>query len=332
MPARKVPGGTFPGRCRQRNAVERGTEPSMAQQETTTSGPDLAGGIPRNAVADGGMLLGHVGEETVLLVRQAGAFFAVGAKCTHYGGPLGDGVVAAGDTVRCPWHHACFSLRTGEAVRAPAIDPIPRWRTETIGDLVFVRERLPAVTSSVAPRNAGAGGRPALVIVGGGAAGFAAAEKLRRDGFDGDVVMFSAEADPPVDRPNLSKDFLAGKAPVDWAFVRPASFYADQRIDLRLKTRVVRLDPRGKRLTLANGQTVAFDKLLLATGTEPVRLTIPGADLPHVFTLRSLADSQAIIARAGDSGVAVVIGASFIGLEVAASLVARGLTVHVVAP
>ena len=168
--------------------------------------------------------------------------------------------------------------------------------------------------------------------MGGGAAGFAAAERLRRDGFDGELVVLSADDDPPVDRPNLSKDFLAGKAPEDWVFVKPAGFYSERGIDLRLGAHVTYLDTQKKEARLADGRVFVFDKLLLATGSEPTRLAIPGADLPHVFTLRSFADSRAIIARANSARIAVVIGASFIGLEVAASLRERGLEVHVVGP
>jgi NADPH-dependent 2,4-dienoyl-CoA reductase/sulfur reductase-like enzyme len=171
-----------------------------------------------------------------------------------------------------------------------------------------------------------------IVIVGGGAAGFAAAEMLRRHDYKGSVVMLSNDDAAPVDRPNLSKDYLAGSAPEDWLPLRPDDFYRQANIDLRLRASVTGIDAGARHVILAGGSKVDYDRLLLATGAEPVRLPIPGADLPHVHTLRSLADSRAIIDAAKAAQRVVVIGASFIGLEVAASLRAREIEVHVVAP
>jgi NADPH-dependent 2,4-dienoyl-CoA reductase/sulfur reductase-like enzyme len=142
--------------------------------------------------------------------------------------------------------------------------------------------------------------------------------------------MLSHESTPPVDRPNLSKDYLAGSAPEDWLPLRPDSFYAEAAIDLRLRTEVTSIDTRARNVILADGKTIPYDRLLLATGAEPVQLPIPGADQPHVHMLRSLDDCRAIIASADGARHAVVIGASFIGLEVAASLRARNIEAHVV--
>lgn len=170
------------------------------------------------------------------------------------------------------------------------------------------------------------------MILGGGAAGFAAAERLRRDGYQGELTMLSDDAAPPIDRPNLSKDYLAGSAPEEWMPLRPDDFYAAKGIDLRLGVSVAAIDRGARQLQLADGGSVPYDRLLLATGAEPVRLSVPGADQPHIHTLRSLADCRTIIAQAGTAKRAAVIGASFIGLEVAASLLARGIETHVIAP
>jgi NADPH-dependent 2,4-dienoyl-CoA reductase/sulfur reductase-like enzyme/nitrite reductase/ring-hydroxylating ferredoxin subunit len=301
----------------------------MAEQDAKPSGPDLSQGVAFTDLADGGMLLGHVGDEQVLLARHAAEVFAVGASCSHYHGPLAEGLLV-GDTVRCPWHHACFSLRTGEAVAAPAFSAIDCWSVEQRDGKVFVKEKRPA-PAKPAPKVSGKT-PDKVVIVGGGAAGFAAAEMLRREQYKGSIVMLSNDDAAPVDRPNLSKDYLAGNAPEEWVPLRGDDFYSDNGIDLRLTANVAGIDARAHEVVLSDGSKVAYDRLLLATGAEPVRLPIPGAAPSQVHTLRSLADSRAIIEQAKSAKRALVIGASFIGLEVAASLRHRGLEVHVVAP
>ena len=239
------------------------------------------------------MILGRVGDEEVVLARSGTELFAIRAHCSHYRGPLVKGLVV-GDTVRCPWHHACFSLRTGEALRAPALDPIACWRVEREGDRIFVREKLPEARPAAASISAR---QPpsSIVIVGGGAAGVAAAEMLRRQGYDGPLTLISADADPPVDRPNLSKDFLAGEAQDDWIPLWPNDFYVEQRIELVLGRRVVSIDPARRTVRLDDGSDRPYGSLLLATGADPVRLTIPGADDDQVRYLRSFADSRAIV-------------------------------------
>jgi NADPH-dependent 2,4-dienoyl-CoA reductase/sulfur reductase-like enzyme/nitrite reductase/ring-hydroxylating ferredoxin subunit len=299
----------------------------MAEQQASPSGPDLVQGVALSEFS-GETLLGHVGDQDVLLVRAGSEIFAIDAYCSHYHGPLADGLVV-GDSIRCPWHHACFDLRSGEATRAPALSPLAVWQVEHQGDRIIVRHK----REQPKPRDKKAAAVPSrIVIVGGGAAGFATAEMLRRQEFSGSIVMLSSDAAPPVDRPNLSKDYLAGSAPEDWLPLRPDSFYSEADIDLRLKTDVASIDIRARNVVLAGGGTVPYDRLLLATGAEPVRLPIPGADQPHVHTLRSLGDCRAIIDAVKDARRVIVIGASFIGLEAAAALRAREIEVHVVAP
>ncbi len=297
----------------------------MADQQTAPAGPDLSQGVALSEFS-GAILLGHVGDQDVLLVRSGSEIFAIDAHCSHYHGPLAEGLVD-GESIRCPWHHACFDLRTGEAARAPALNSLAVWKVEHQGNRIFVRQKREQPKPSVK----GAVDAPArIVVVGGGAAGFAAAEMLRRQSYRGSIVMLSNEAAAPVDRPNLSKDYLAGSAPEDWLPLRPEGFYADVNIDLRLGTEVASIDTKARAVVLAGGETIPYDRLLLATGAEPVRLPISGADQPHVHVLRSLADCRAIIASANGARRAIVIGASFIGLEAAAALRARDIEVHVV--
>src|SRR3984893_2712388 len=296
-------------------------------EEKKLSGPDFARGVSLAEFTDSGMLQGHAKGEPILVARRGDTFFAIGASCTHYGAPLAEGLVV-GDTVRCPWHHACFSLRTGEALRAPALDPVSSWKVETRGGKLFVGEKQPEkkppTVSAKAPEH--------VIIVGGGAAGNAAAEMLRREAHSGGVTMISADDAVPYDRPNLSKDFLAGAASEESIPLRSKDFYHEHEIELLLNTRVAAIDPRDKSVQLANGSQRKFDALLLATGAEPVKLKIPGADLPHVCYLRSQSDCRAIIAKAHKAKRVVLVGASFIAMEVAASLIQRKLQVHVVAP
>src|SRR5215472_13395344 len=301
---------------------------AMAQEQNKPSGPDLSQGV---AIADlaGGKLLGHVGDEDVLLVQSGDEIFAVGAHCTHYHGPLAEGLVT-GESVRCPWHHACFDLRTGEAARTPALSPIACWNVERRDGRIVVKDKRDQPKPRGAKAKADAPAK--IVILGGGAAGFAAAEMLRRRDYRGSIAMLSDDDAPPVDRPNLSKDYLTGSAPEDWLPLRPDEFYAENDIDLRLKTKVAGIDPGQHQVVLTGGERLSYDRLLLATGAEPVRLPIPGADQKHVHTLRSLDDCRAIIANAKGAKRAIVIGASFIGLEAAAALRARDIEVHVVAP
>ncbi len=295
-------------------------------------GPDLQGGNAEQELVDGSMLLGHVEQHPVLIARRGQELFAIDATCTHYGGPLAEGLMV-GETVRCPWHHACFSLRSGEALAAPALTPVHCWHIERKNGRVRVRKRvaLGARRQGTTPRAAPGAGEH-VVIIGGGAAGFAAAEMLRRDDFGGALTIISADESPPYDRPNLSKDYLAGTAPEDWIPLRPPEFYAKNNIDLRLRTDATSIDIGNRRVTLAGGGSVAYTKLLIATGSEPIRLDVPGGTLPHVRTLRSLADSRAIIDSAKPGSRAVIVGASFIGLEAAAALRQRKIEVHVVAP
>ena len=281
---------------------------------------------------DGAIASGQVGGEDVVLVRRGDEFFAVGASCSHYHGELSKGLVV-GDTLRCPLHHACFSLRSGEALRAPALDPIPRWHVERIDDRIFVREKLPELGRKQLCRSAEGQKPPAsVVIIGGGAAGLGAAEMLRREGYAGPLTMISADDWPPYDRPNLSKDFLAGAAPDEWMRLRVPDYYREQQIDLLLNARVSALDIPAKQVQLENGAMYGFEALLIATGSEPVRLQIEGATNSQVHYLRTFADARAIVSKAASAHRVAVVGASFIGLEVAASLRSLGIAVDVIAP
>ncbi len=287
------------------------------------TGPDFATGIPD--LDDGAMLQGRYDRHAVIAVRRGSDYFVVAAACAHWGENLAGGAVI-GDTIRCAHHHACFSIRSGEATCPPALGAIQTFRVEKRGDGRFVTGKTKLATRTVS------GGPSSVVIVGGGAAGSACALALRDEGYTGPIVLISSDQDLPCDRPNVSKDYLAGNAPEDWLFLRDGDGWKAAGVDVRLGTSVVSIDRAAKSVRLSNGDTVTYGALLLATGADAVRLPIPGADLPHVHVLRTVSDGRQILAGVKNAMSAVVIGSSFIGMEAAASLKARGLDVHVVSP
>jgi NADPH-dependent 2,4-dienoyl-CoA reductase/sulfur reductase-like enzyme/nitrite reductase/ring-hydroxylating ferredoxin subunit len=294
--------------------------------ETKPNGPDLkADGIPVDDIGTEIPTAGHVDGKPVVVIRVGHGYRALGGRCTHYGGPLADGFCVEGQ-LRCPWHHAAFDLDTGEAVGAPALDPIPIYDTTERDGRVFVagpREPEAAVrTPLVSPDS--------VVILGAGAAGAAGSEALRRYGYSGPITMIGEEG--PVDRPNLSKDYLAGTAPEEWIPLRSPRFYAEHWIELISGKRVTSIDRGGRTVEMVGGRSIPYGALLLATGAEPRRLDVPGGGLPHVHYLRTFDDSRDIIAAIGDRSRAVVVGAGFIGLEVTASLRHRDIDVTVVEP
>jgi NADPH-dependent 2,4-dienoyl-CoA reductase/sulfur reductase-like enzyme/nitrite reductase/ring-hydroxylating ferredoxin subunit len=296
----------------------------MAEASSELEGPDFEKGYEAENLRDGEMLLGHAFGEPVLVARSGDDLFAIAATCTHYGGPLAKGLMVD-CTVHCPWHHARFDLRTGEAIAAPALNNVASYKIEKRGERFFVTGKIDRKLQRK-PKTSPA----SVVIIGAGAAGGAAAEMLRREGYDGPVTLIGADESLPCDRPNLSKDYLAGNAPEEWILLRPPEFYREQKIDALTNTTVRGVDPKAKQVTLSDGRSLGYGALLLATGAQPVHLTIPGADLPHVCYLRTLSDSRRIIEKAKGAKRAVVIGSSFIGLEVAWSLRERKLEVAVV--
>ena len=274
-----------------------------------------------------------IGDTRVLLARVDGRFHAVSAVCTHYGGPLAEGVLS-GTKVMCPWHHAVFNVVNGDMVEPPALDALTCYDVRVEGERVLVsvpEDGETRRTPSMVQRDAAADSRQ-FVIIGAGAAGYAAAQTLREEGFRGNVVMITREGRAPYDRPNLSKDYLHGHAEPEWMPLRPDEFFNEHDIQLVFKKEVTSVDARSKTITFDDDDTMEYDALLVATGGAPVRLNIPGSDLKNVCVLRSFTDADSVIETASRSRRAVVVGASFIGMEVAYSLRERGLEVTVVAP
>src|SRR5215470_10277502 len=230
----------------------------MAEQAKLT-GADFGAGVDATTVREGEPVLGHANGEAVLLVRRGPDLLAIGATCTHYGGPLADGLID-GDEVRCPWHHACFDLRTGEALRAPALSPVARWNVERRDEKIVItgkRVRDPLSPTYPVTRDRAAAPR-AVVIVGAGAAGSAAAEMLRRSGYDGRLTIVDEDDGSPYDRPNLSKDYLAGNAPEEWIPLRPDDFYPAHQIDI-VRGRATGIDTKSKKVAMDGREPLAYD-------------------------------------------------------------------------
>jgi NADPH-dependent 2,4-dienoyl-CoA reductase/sulfur reductase-like enzyme/nitrite reductase/ring-hydroxylating ferredoxin subunit len=302
----------------------------MASSDTTLKGPDLEKGVKLEDLREGEPLVGHAFGENVVVVRSGERAHAVGATCAHYGGPLAEGLVA-GHTLRCPWHHACFDLRTGAVLGGPALNPIACYEVEREGDLIRLTGKIAPDAVTKKGRRTDAHAHPdSVVVIGGGPAGTSCVDTLRVEGYSKKVTLIADEG--PVDRPNLSKDYLVGNAPEEWMPLRSADYFKEQRIDFRVGTSATAIDTTRRIITLADGVEIPYGALVLAMGAEPVRLGIEGAELPHVHVLRTLADSRAIIEASKQAKRVVVIGTSFIGLEVAASLRQRGLDVTIVGP
>lgn len=285
-----------------------------------------------NDLGDGEMKEVAAGDEKILLVRIDGRYHALGAHCTHYGAPLARGVLSE-DRIVCPWHHACFNAADGDLLEPPALDALPCFDLKIEGEDVVVSlpdplpDRRTPEMAAPDPET-----KEEIVILGGGAAGYAAAQTLREDGFAGHITMITREDRAPYDRPNLSKDYLHGHADPAWMPLRPDEFFAEHGIDLLFNKEIQRVDTAARTITFTDGSSRSYTTLLVASGGVPRRLKIDGADLENVFVLRSFDNADTIIAAAERAKRAVVIGASFIGMETAFSLCKRGLEVTVVAP
>ena len=277
-------------------------------------------------VPDGGILAGVVGEDSVFVWRNGNRLKAYSATCPHLGAPLNKGIVI-GATIRCPWHHACFDLATDEATAAPAFDALLEYPVTFDDNRFFVKPASAQTPRRIVQREASLG---TMAIVGGGAAGFAAADAIRKLGWRGGVSVFSDEGEQPYDRTLLTKDYLEGAFGDDRLPIARHSL-ADLGVDFEGNASVQQIDPGNKCLRLANGDERPYEKLLLATGAAPRQLDVPGGDLPHVMVLRSLRDCRRILAKVTSGARVAVVGGSFIAMEAAASLFGRGLSVDIIA-
>ena len=284
-------------------------------------------------LANGEMKSYEVDDNQVLLVRQNDQFYALSGTCPHYGAPLAQGVLHD-HRIICPWHHACFNAKSGKLEEPPALDDLRSYELQATGDDIFITfpdDGSAPETPEMVKKDTSADQRK-FVIIGAGAAGYVAAQTLREDGYKGEITLITKEERPPYDRPNLSKAYMQGEAPSEWMPLRTDDFYDKYGIDFMFNKLVTDLDVNEKTITLSDAEKIRYDKVLIATGGIPRQLNIPGKDLKNIFTLRSYANADAIIAAADKASKVAVIGSSFIGMEVAYSLSQRKLPVTVISP
>lgn len=274
-----------------------------------------------------------VGDSQILLSKIEDKFYATGAFCSHYGAPLAKGVLC-GERIVCPWHNACFNAIAGQQEEPPGLDSLAHFAVRVEGDRVLVQvpEEIEQHRTAEMARYEPKVDERTLVVLGAGAAGTAAVETIRQEGFQGKVVLVSAEEKLPYDRTKLSKNYLQGQAEADSLPIRSCEFYDQYDIELRFGQAVTKVDASNKQITFADDSTLEYDSLLLATGGTARKLDVPGADLANIFTLRQPEDADAILERVKDAKQALVVGSSFIGMEAAASLTQQGLKVTVVSP
>lgn len=271
-----------------------------------------------NELAVGSMKELELNGRMILLSRSSDGVFATSHLCTHYGAPLIKGVIN-GNRVMCPWHGACFNLKQGDLEDSPGIDHLEHFDVKIKGDEIFVSVPL---TSSSGKRRPDFACKKAIssktvVVVGGGAAGYTAVETLRKEGFDGRVVLISSEEFLPYDRPKLSKNLsLSGEA----IALRDRQFYDEIGVELVLGTSVEELDAATKLIKLSSGKTISYDDVIVCSGSRPFVIPIPGSNLEGVLTLRGPKEANHIDQLSLPDSKVIIIGTGFIGLELATYL------------
>ena len=290
---------------------------------------------PVGTLKEGEMRQVSVADKEVLLACSEGEVWAIAPKCTHAGANLIDGIIKDGRVV-CPWHNACFSLRSGQMLEPPALNDLAQYPTSVEADTVYV-ELSDSFESDVEESKVPELGKQAsddrtFVIIGGGAAGCAAAQMLRQVKFEGRIVLITASQEPPYDRTKLSKAYLQQDQADDLDLLRPISFYRRYDITLKTAAKVTKLDAKAQMITYGDRESIQYDVLLIATGGAVKKIPMDGSSLDNVFTLRQAQDARAILEASKQAKKVVIVGSGFIGMEVASSLNQQGLDVTVVTP
>uniref|UniRef100_A0A672RGF7 AIF family member 3 n=1 Tax=Sinocyclocheilus grahami TaxID=75366 RepID=A0A672RGF7_SINGR len=271
-----------------------------------------------------------LGAGRALLIKENGEFFAMGHKCPHYGAPLVKGVLSKGH-VRCPWHGACFNITTGDIEDFPGLDSLPTFQARVEKEKVIIRankqalqtqRRSKAMSKCSAVINSSTGFSH-ILIIGSGPAGLVCAETLRQEGFTDRIVMCTMDKHLPYDRPKLSK------STAEQLQLRSSDFFQAHDIEILLEKEVVSVDVKTRTVTFRDGFKMEYRKLFIATGSRPKPLSYKGKDVGNVFHLRTPEDANSIATLASSKN-AVIVGTSFIGMEVAAALTDKAHSVSVI--
>lgn len=300
---------------------------SKKQQKDSKSGEDVEETKVANVsdLKEGEIKEVEVSEGKIVLVKQNDEFFAISNKCSHLGAPLKNGALGEG-RIRCPWHGACFNLKSGDIEDYPCVDAIKAFETRVEGENVMVKVPKGSLKSHKrTPKMVSKSDKDERVfaIIGGGPAGLVCAETLRQEGFQGNIVLISNENYLPYDRTKLSK---AMNVAVEQILLRPKEFFDEHGIELKLGFEVTELNTATKTITFSNGETLKYDAVTVATGGNPRKLPVPGMDLQNIFQLRVPEDSRSIINNIEGKKV-VIVGTSFIGMEAAACVVQKAASV-----
>ncbi|XP_075956219.1 apoptosis inducing factor mitochondria associated 4 isoform X3 [Anarhichas minor] len=277
---------------------------------------------------DGQMKEVTVGDQKVLLVRTQGQYSAVGSRCSHYNAPLIKGVLV-GDRVRCPFHGACFNVRTGDIEEYPGLDCLPSYKVKVEDGKVYVSINKSSLkmTKRVKEMCSRAPDiKHTTLLIGGGPASLVCAETLRQNCYQGRILMVTKDTLPPFDKPKLSKALDLDSSSI---LLRPSDFYQQHGVEVWTQKEVVSVNPADKAVKLCDGSLQRYDQLLIATGCRARPLDCPGWDLKGVKLLQRYEDAKEIHSS-GLGQKAVVIGSSFIGMEVASYLSNKAASVAVV--
>ncbi|KZC13355.1 Apoptosis-inducing factor 3 [Dufourea novaeangliae] len=273
--------------------------------------------------------LGDAGDK-ILLIKQKGELHAIGTKCTHYGALLHTGALGDG-RIRCPWHGACFNIRTGDIEDYPGLDSLPCYKVH-VDDSGLVRVRANRKDLGLNRRvkhmcEQDPSNQTTVVIVGGGPAGATCAETLRQENFTGNIIMICKENVVPYDRVKVSKvlDF-----DVEKAALRPQSFYKDYKIDVKLSVEAIGLNTSEKSIALSNNEKLIYNYLFISTGSKPRMPEVPGANLSNIYVLRNYTESHEIHSKLSANKHIVVLGLGFIGMEAAAYCVGKCKSVTII--